>query len=240
MLLFRLSASTAQERILLEGKLTEEGEGIENVHVRNITSKQFSVSDQDGQFHISAAAGDTLLFTHVTMQDLINIVSKEEMSSGSLLVKMIPRDNELEEVILEDPGIDAVSVGIISAKKEIPTTYERRLQTAGDVKWYHMFGILGGSLSLDPILNAINGRTKKMKRNIQIERKIEDINYLNENYLQFMKQTFAATEAEIQRFWDHLVEQEEWTSAINAGNEERMKFYLTDQWLKNVGRLGEE
>lgn len=230
-------AASAQERILLKGEVLGQGEALENVHIRNVTSQQVTVSDQDGLFYLNTAVGDTLLFTHVTMQDLIKFVSQEELQNGSISVNMVLRDHELEEVLLEDSGINAVSLGIISEKKEIPTTYERRLQTAGDFKWYHLFGIIGGGLSLDPILNSINGRTKKMKRNVEIERKIEHIHHLNENYLVYMKENFDATEAEVQQFWDYIVEQEDLMVAIDLENEEGLKFYLTDHWFKYKKRL---
>lgn len=236
MLLFFLlcvSAVTAQERIHVEGVVRGQGEELENVHISNVSSRQVSVSGSNGQFLLSMREGDTLLFTHITMLDLVKVVSGEEMASGLVSAEMAPRDHELEEVLLEDYShINVVDLGIISEKKPVPTPYERRLHTAGDFKWYHLLSILGGSLQVDPILNAINGRTKKLKRNIGIEKEIKNIRLLTEGHMDYMKEHFEATEAEIHEFLNYLVEQESLQTTIDRGNEDGLRFYLLEEWFK--------
>jgi len=212
-----------------------QGEDLENAHISNVSSRQVTVSNSSGRFAISLREGDTLLFTHITMHDLVKIVSEEELKANLISAEMTPRDNELEEVLLEDYShINVVDLGIISEKKPIPTTYERRLQTAGDFKWYHTFGLIGG-LSFDPILNAINGRTKKMKRNVGIERKIKNLDLLTERHLEYMKENFEASEAEVQEFLNYLVEQESLQTAIDVGNEDGLRFYLLEEWFRFKG-----
>ena len=194
---------------------------------------QFSVTTRTGNFRISLAAGDTLIFSHVSMKDLIKVVEQEEISMGKMAVVMLENDTELKEVVIdENEKISALSLGIITEEKERLTMNERRLETAGDFKWYHLFGLLGGSLQIDPILNAINGRTKDLKRNIEIEKKIERIGFLEGKYMDYMKENFKAPEGEIQQFLDHLVEQVSLTPVLNSENEDQMKFYLLDQWFR--------
>ena len=75
--------------------------------------------------------------------------------------------NILDEVfIASNSEFNAVSLGIL--KKEIKplTPYERQLYTAGDFKPVHLLSILTGSLNVDPIINAITGRTKRLKKYI--------------------------------------------------------------------------
>ena len=231
-LLFCFSA-TAQERVPVEGNVSNRQVGLEDVHIQNITNMQFSVTTRTGNFRISLAAGDTLIFSHVSMKDLIKVVEQEEISLGKMSVVMLENDTELKEVVIdENEEISALSLGIITEEKERLTMNERRLATAGDFKWYHLFGLLGGSLQIDPILNAINGRTKDLKRNIEIEKKMERIGFLEGKYMDYMKENFKAPEGEIQQFLDHLVEQVSLTPVLNSENEEQMKFYLLDQWFR--------
>ena len=231
-LLFCLSAS-AQERIPVEGNVSFEGGTLEDVHIQNLTSMQFSISTGTGNFRISVASGDTLIFSHVSMKDLIRIVEQKEITSGEMAVIMLQDDTELKEVVIEDDqDIDVVSLGIISERKERLSVNERRLETAGDFKWYHLFGLLGGSLQVDPILNAINGRTKALKKNIKTEQRMALIQVLDGKYMDYMKENFQAPEGEIQQFLDHLVEQESLDPVLNSGNEDQMKFYLMDQWFR--------
>ncbi len=231
-LIFSISA-TAQERVPVEGNVTNRKAGLEDVHIQNITSMQFSVSTKAGNFRISLAAGDTLIFSHVSMKELIRVVGQEDINSGSMSVAMFENDTELREVVIDEKEeISALSLGIISEEKERLTMNERRLATAGDFKWYHLFSILGGSLQIDPILNAINGKTKGLKRNIEVEKKMEKLQFLEGRYMAYMKENFKAPEGEIQQFLDHLVEQESLTPVLNSDNEDQMKFYLMDQWFR--------
>lgn len=217
----------------MEGNVSSRQVGLEDVHIQNITNMQFSVTTRTGNFRISLAAGDTLIFSHVSMKDLIKVVEQEEISVGKMAVVMLENDTELKEVVIdENEEISALSLGIITEEKERLTMNERRLETAGDFKWYHLFGLLGGSLQIDPILNAINGRTKDLKRNIEIEKKMERIGFLEGKYMDYMKENFKAPEGEIQQFLDHLVEQVSLTPVLNSENEEQMKFYLLDQWFR--------
>ena len=217
----------------MEGNVSNRQVGLEDVHIQNITNMQFSVTTRTGNFRISLAAGDTLIFSHVSMKDLIKVVEQEEISVGKMAVVMLENDTELKEVVIdENEEISALSLGIITEEKERLTMNERRLETAGDFKWYHLFGLLGGSLQIDPILNAINGRTKDLKRNIEIEKKMERIGFLEGKYMDYMKENFKAPEGEIQQFLDHLVEQVSLTPVLNSENEDQMKFYLLDQWFR--------
>jgi hypothetical protein len=85
---------------------------------------------------------------------------------------MTSKTTELKEVIVnKHPEINAVSLGISPKGIIHRTQMERMLYTAGDFKPIQLLGILGGSLPVDPILNAINGRTAMVKKSIEAERK---------------------------------------------------------------------
>ena len=47
---------------------------------------------------------------------------------------------------------------------------------AGDFKPIHLLNLLGGSLPLNPILNAISGRTKELKGRVRFENQDNCIN----------------------------------------------------------------
>jgi hypothetical protein len=66
-------------------------------------------------------------------------------------------------VIRRYNNINAVSLGIIPANKIIYAS-RRKLRTAGDFKPIMLLGLMGSSMPLDPLINKINGRTKRLKR----------------------------------------------------------------------------
>lgn len=185
-----------------------------------------------GEFLLRAEAGDTLLFSHVAMYDLIKFVDSNDVLKSPLLINMKSRTNELEEVTVTDVSrINAVSLGIIPKEIKSLTLNERRLQTAGDFKWIHLLGLLGGNLQVDPILNAINGRTKKLKRNILIEKKIQNIAIL-EGHRDYIKNSMDLTDQQMGRLISLAVEEEKIQLVIDSNNDGQVQIFLLDTWMK--------
>lgn len=224
--------SKAQERMQIEGRVVSKDSLVENVLAKNITTGKSSVTNSLGEFLLRAKAGDTLLFSHVGLNDHIKFVDSSDVTRSYLSIRMTGRKNELQEVTVTDVSeINAVSLGIIPKKIKPLTPNERRLQTAGDFKWIHLLGILGGNLQIDPILNAINGRTKKLKRNILIEKKIQNIAIL-EGQSDFMQNSMNLTEQQMGRLISLAVEEEKVQLVIDSNNEGQVQIFLIDTWLK--------
>lgn len=222
-----------QERIEMGGLVKVNDSPLENVHIKNISNGKFSVSNASGEFFLNLKAGDTLLLSHVGMNDLINFVKENDLSQSPLIFNMTESSNELREVVVDETSeINAVSLGIIPKKIKKLSVNERRLRQAGDFKPRHLLGIIGGGVSIDAILNAINGRTKKLKRNITFEQKEKHIAYLKVNYVSYMKKSMQLTEQEIRFLINHVIEDQQLNAVIESKNSAQMEFYLEDQWIK--------
>lgn len=228
-----LSLSTfAQEREEIRGRVFQNDSVLENVVLRNVTNKRSTVTNSEGYFSLRASAGDTLLFSRIGSEDLIKILNKADVETRLMQVRMTELVNELEEVNVQNTSeINAVSLGIIPKEIKPLTQNERRLQTAGDFKWVHLLGLLAGSLQVDPILNAINGRTKELKRNIKIEQKRKNIAIL-EGYTTYLQEELNLSEEEAQRIISLAGEEESAQRVINSNNSGRIQLYLVDTWLK--------
>ncbi len=158
--------------------------GIENIHVINKTTSGYAITDEEGHFKIRVALNDTIMFSSIQHKDKQIVISKENINFKSVLVRLEERINELDEVVvgkvltgdlLEDikrvdgkAPINFYDVGIPGYTGRIKTQSERRLfeATGGGLKWYQP---LTGSVPINPILNAITGRTKELKRRVKIE-----------------------------------------------------------------------
>lgn len=222
----------AQERIILNGQVVKEDFLLENVHVQNVTTGLYAITDKTGLFKLSSRAGDTLLLSHVDARDLVRILDEDDFSTFPLVIRFTDTHHELEEIIIDERDkISAVSVGIIQKKTRKLTMNERRLKTAGDFKPIHLLSILGGSLQIDSILNAINGRTKKLKRNTRIENKLKDIAYL-EGFSDYMQKEMLLTEEQISRLIAYAVEEENLRRIIDSQNDAAVHFFLQDMWIK--------
>ncbi len=163
-------AQTAGEKIL-HGKIIVESRSTAGVTVINLINEKTTVSDSNGEFYILAKAEDLLVFSSVNLEYHRKIIEEEDLKSDILVIKMTAKITELKEVIVKQPDINAVSLGISPKGIKKYTPAERRLKTAGDFKPIHLLSILGGSLAVDPILNAISGRTAMLKKELEVEKK---------------------------------------------------------------------
>lgn len=188
-LFFKSFCATAQEneRKKIYCKLIAENASVEGVNVLNIVTEHTAVTNADGEFYILAKADDLLLITSVNLEIKRKLIEDEDLELGVIIINMIPKVTALNEVnVNENANITAENLGIVPKNQKKYTPAERKLRTAGDFKPVHLLGLLGGSLQIDPIINAINGKTKRLKEEIKIEKKehllIKLDNQFEDNY----------------------------------------------------------
>lgn len=168
----------------LNGKVTADVSILEGIYVINKQTEKASITDQEGYFSIQAAVGDTLLFSAAQFKETTLFLSQGDVEQAMLYVKVTPIINQLREVIVRN-GINATSLGIIPRGQKIYTPAERKLYTASDLNASANAGsMMGGSVSADPLLNWISGRTKMLKKEVEIEKK--------ESYLRQLENMFTA------------------------------------------------
>lgn len=168
------------------------------------------------------------------------ILSKEKSNnsikphfSDTLKRSIFESVNKLDDVFINSKSeFTALSLGIIQKEIKPLTQYERQLYTAGDFKPIHLLSLLGGSLAVDPIINAISGRTKRLKRYVQFEKKESNLIYLEDNYKEYMLNTLNIKEQLIGRFLNYLVENEELQYLIDRKNNGELYFFIGDQWFR--------
>ena len=158
-------------RLLLKGKVTTDVSVLEGIYVINKKTEKVSITNQEGCFKIQAAVGDTLLFKATQFREIKIFLTQKDFEQEILIVKMNPVINQLNEVIVRN-GINAVSMGIIPHGQRVYTPAERRLNTANNLNASANVGtMMGGSISADPLLNWISGRTKMLKKGVAVEKK---------------------------------------------------------------------
>jgi len=228
--LFLTQFLLAQESVvkIIRGQITSDTFSIEGVTITNTTSKINSFSDQYGNFSILAKEGDILSFSAVNYEPLRKYINKQQYGLGMVVVEMTPLSIELKEVIINDqPGITAENLGIIPHNQIKLTSQERKLQTAGDFKFIHLLGLLGGSLAVDPILNAINGRTKMLKKTISIEKKealMTKLEFLFED--KYYLETLKIPEDQIKGFQYYCIEDVDFVNALKTKNKTMCMFLI--------------
>ncbi len=91
--------SVAQDKILLQGKITNKND-VEGIHILNRSSRYNSVTDLYGNFSITVKGRDTLVFSSVHYNPLEVEITADIVEKGLLIVTLQEFVNELDEVIL--------------------------------------------------------------------------------------------------------------------------------------------
>lgn len=238
---FQLAIAQEGAEKLINGQVTVNAfSPLENVNITNTSSKVMVVSDQYGHFSILAKEGDILSFSAVNYEPLRKFINRQEFNIRNIVVDLTPKTIELKEVVVnKNSNISAENLGIIPRDQVKLTTAERRLQTAGDFKPIHLLGLLGGALAVDPILNAINGRTKMLKKELTNERKeflmlkLENL-FENKYYIETLK----IPEELIKGFQYYCIEDPDFARSLKDKNKTMSMFLivsLASEYKKNQG-----
>lgn len=226
---------TAGEK-LIHGKIIVDSGTIGGVSVINLVNEESTISDNKGEFYILAKEEDLLVFSSKNLEYYRRIIDVEDMKPDVLIIKMVTKITELEEVIVnKHPEINAVSLGISPKGIKHRTRMERRLYTAGDFKPIHLLGLLGGSFQLDPLLNAINGRTAMTKEFIKLEKKIDllektDVLFEDEFYVH----TFKIPLDYVKGFKYYLVDNDDFITLLKSKNKTKIEFKMGELALKYI------
>lgn len=213
----------------LYGRIMKQSASIEGVNVVNNNSQKSTISDVKGNFSIAGKEGEVLIFSAVNLNPFKRRITKDDlMSSGLIIIEMTTKELELKEVVVnENSNITAENLGIIPRGQKKYTQAERQLKTAGDFKPIMLLGLLGGSMPLDPLINKISGRTKRLKANVEIEKK--EKNLLQLGYLfddVYFVQKLQIPQENVNEFKLFAIENKEFCTVLNSKNKTSTAFLL--------------
>ncbi len=186
-LLFSIAFSVnAQQRGTkeLRGKVNSKDKDVIGVVVQNITSERAVITDIDGNFSIRVSLNDTIVFSAVQFKRKILPVNEVLFNTNFITIPLDEFVNELKEVVVKpynlsgdldedlvglslEKDVSAEALGLPNAHQKIPTQSQRKLQQA-------TFGKFNAGMiltpPLDPIINAITGRTKMLKNRVKVDK----------------------------------------------------------------------
>lgn len=213
-------------RTVLNGKISANTIDLEGVYVINLKTEQSTITDKDGQFSIAAIPGDTLLFSAIHLKGVRVFLEKKDFQT-EFLVKMQSGITSLKEVVVKRyDNINAVSLGISRSGIKHLTQAERHLKTATALSPTASAGSMaGGSVSLDPLLNLLSGRTAMLKKELEAEGKWSFIsqidNMFNEDYF---RKTLKIPAEYIKGFKYYIVENERFATVLKSKNKTQIEF----------------
>ncbi|WP_162623263.1 hypothetical protein [Confluentibacter sediminis] len=160
---------------------------VENVNIINKTTYNYAITNAKGEFKILVKLNDTLQFSSMLHKTKYVVIDKNILLLKVIKVNLEGHINELKEVtvgnllsgdLLKDiqniegkPPINFYDVGIPGYTGKIATQSERRLSEASslDPKLGGSLGGVGVSISATALINAISGRTKRLKSMVKLE-----------------------------------------------------------------------
>ncbi len=208
-----ISQKLCNGTILIDDKLAEQ------VNIVNTTTNKSTVSDSEGNFVISVSVGDVLVFSAVNLETKRKVISVDDIANDVLTVKMSTKIMPLSEVTVnKNTTITAENLRIIPKGQKKYSPAERRLHEATTG---------GGLVPLNPILNAISGRTTMLKKEIVAEKNERLLLRLDgwfeeKYYIDHLK----IPRDYIKGFHYFLIEDNDFVRALRAKNKTLTKFLM--------------
>ncbi|MFT7898810.1 carboxypeptidase-like regulatory domain-containing protein [Tenacibaculum ascidiaceicola] len=207
--LFFIIKATAQEsRKFFYATIQDEVSVVSNAHVINLNTKQGTFTNNDGEFRVLAKANDTLQISFVGYETKNFVVDVNHFGIQENYIQLKKVPIELDEVAIKkhnllghissdtkhiksEKEINAEALNLPFAGSRILTPAERRLHTATSSY---------GGIAIDPLLNWISGRIKKLKKFKAIEDREKRIENIRSNYHILIEHELKVLKEDIDRF----------------------------------------
>ncbi|WP_369766160.1 hypothetical protein [Flavobacterium sp. WC2429] len=225
------TAGLAQESVSTElnGKVNADMSNLEGIYVINLKTEKAVITDQQGYFSIKAIVGDTLMFSSIQYKGLKIALTKDDFNKRLFFVKMVPVMNQLNEVVIKRyNNINSRSLGIIPENQRSYTEAERKLATATGLNpSASLSGMAGGSISADPLLNFLSGRTAMLKKELEVEKKEAYLVMLDEMFdLDQYVGKFQIPLLYVKGFQYYAVDNDKFTKILDQKNKTTIEFLL--------------
>lgn len=217
----------AQNDFELKGKVVSESNNLEGINVINQTKSIGTATSRGGYFTIRASVNDTVIFSAVNLKGYLHIVSEEDIQKELLFIPMESMLTELEEITLTKyQNITPEALGIIPKGMKKYTPAERKLKQATGKD--NVYG-LSSSVSFDAILNGISGRTKMLKKELEVEKKeilMQQVKYdFDEEYI---VSRLKIPNDYVEGFYYYIVDEVRFLRPYKAKNKTMTEFVLSE------------
>lgn len=166
-----IKLSAQKHRTFLYAEVKDKIDFVYNAHVVNLSTKQGTFTNEEGKFRVLAKENDSLQISFVGYKTVFLVVKMKHFGMQKNTIELTKIIYELDEVALKKNNllgylstdsknmklkkeVNAETLNLPFAGSRILSQAERRLHTATSSS---------GGIAIDPIINWISGRTKKLK-----------------------------------------------------------------------------
>lgn len=223
----------AQERMPLNGKITSAADELDGIYVINRNTEQMVTTARGGYFTIPAQAGDTLVFSAIQFEARELVLSATDVAQDMFFVPLKTAVHQLDEVaIIDYRHINAESLGLVPTGQTQYTPAEKKLATASKSRMNPM--------GLDPLFNAISGRTAMLEKAAETAKKEDIIEKVSYIYTEEAIVAQLSIPAEyVKGFLFYIAENKYLAKAIDENNKTMAKFLMDGLALKYLDLIRE-
>jgi hypothetical protein len=216
-----LFSQSGFSQVLLRGKVIFDGSNFGEIYITNLSINVKTIVGSDGLFSIEAKPNQVLVFSGIKIERKNLFLKPIDFSTDLFSVKLYPKAIQLEEVEIKSyPQINAVSLGIISKNVKTYTPAERKLISEGS------------GIGITQLINAINGRTKELKKNVEVEKKeklLDKFSTLFEE--EFYTKTLKIPFEYIKGFQIYVIDDKKIIENLKNSNTKILAFLLSEKSL---------
>jgi hypothetical protein len=216
--------------INIQGKLVFDNADLEGIYIYNLNQSQSTTTQMYGYFNINVALNDTLLVSSLQFVKTKYVIKQTDFDRKKLFIPLKIQNTTLNEVeINQFKKITSKSLGLIPKNPKVYTPAERKLKTAGELHWYSPLLIPFGGMDIDGFLNAISGRTKQLKKEVEVEKKEFALKKL-EDYFEdsFYTKELKIPAEKVNGFKFFLVDDILFMKALKSKNKNLTKFLIVE------------
>ena len=215
----------AQEKAIISGRIVSQSTALEGIFVKNISTTKVALTSASGVFYIEAKAADTLAFSAVHLKDFEYVLTENDLKNTYILIPMDAKNYTLNEVVIKKETITTENLGIIPRGMKSYTPAERKLKTAN-------------STTLDALLNLLSGRTKMLKKELIVERKLLTLDLLNSSYTtEFYTEKLKIPTEYVNGFKYYCIEFEEIAEVLKQNKPELLDLLMlkySEEYIKLI------
>lgn len=216
--------SQSAER-LLRFKVVADSVAVDGINVVNLVNERTAITDRNGEFSIYAKVDDLLVLTAVNFEYKRKIIDDDDLKKTIIIIKMTSKITQLDEVVIKEQQITAEKLGIVPAGQKRYTQAERKLYTAQ-------------TGPIDIVANLISGRTKQLKKELEISKKellLQKVEFLYDD--KYYIETLKIQPDYIKGFQYYLIENPQFVDALKSKNKTLTMFYaskLASEYNKTI------
>lgn len=181
-----ITINAQEKRTILKGKVIIDSLFVSDIHVLNVSTNIGTITNDNGLFEIPVKTGDTLLLSHINLQEKSIVITDAVLTKKSFTISLDEKTYTLNEIVYEKPRsifyqdkeITTYKGPVVNAETlNLPFANSKPKKDASIFKFQS-----GGVVSLDNLFNSLNGNKRREKLLEKMVTEDDDLSKIRKKY----------------------------------------------------------